>query len=502
MQKYDVVVIGAGIVGTSIARVLSQYENFKVLLVERNPDVGWGASKANTSVIHPGHEEEPDKHPLRARLCVEGNRIWHEWVEELDIPARWPGELMLASNEDEIGVQRRYLELAERNDVPGVRLVLDRDELQALDQSISPKVIAGLYAPTAGLINPMEAVIAIVENAVENGVKLLVNTEVKEVRVVAGRVEGVETSRGFIKADLVINAAGIYADRISRGAGVEDFSIRPRRGEYWVFDENVALKPSRILHSTPTHVTKGVYAITTVEGNLLIGPTAEDLGPEDREETSTTIRGLSYVWNEASRLLRALPSRTKVIRTFAGLRPEPVGTGGEWVIEACDSPWGFVNVAGMRSPGLTAAPAIAKYVLGLIDEKFHVKLVRRRTWNPNRTGMKRIRSMPRKELNGLIEERPSYGRIICMCKVVSEGEVLEAIKRIRKIGAEVTLDGVKFRTYAMVGFCQGSFCRARVVWLISESLGINMWEVNSREEGTSYGIGDVKLLRRDKVVEQ
>jgi glycerol-3-phosphate dehydrogenase len=487
-----VAVVGAGVVGASIARVLTMYEGFEVVLVEREPDVGWGVSKANTSVIHPGHEEDPRQHPLRAKLCVEGNRLWRRWVRELDIPARWPGELMVFASPEEEREARKYVELAKLNGVPGVRLVYGR-ELLALEPNVNPQALGAVYAPTAGTVSPFEAVTAIVENAVENGARLLVETEVLRVRVEGGEVKGLETTRGFVEADIVVNAAGLWADEVSRSAGVEpEFRIRPRRGEYLLFDEDVRGKPARILHTVPTPVTKGVYALTTVHGNLLLGPTAEDLPPEAKDEAGTTREGLGRVLSEAAKLLREVPPPSKVIRTFAGLRPEP--PGGEWLVKAYEDPRGFVNVAGIRSPGLTAAPALAHYVAGLISEAYGIELRRREGWNPRRVGIARLAGKSLREIDGMARANPDYGEIVCYCKMVSKAEVLEAIERIRRIGARPTIDGVKFRVQAGFGRCQGSFCRWRVALLIAQATGRPLHEVLVGRG--AYAVGDVKVLLR------
>jgi Predicted dehydrogenase len=213
-DKYRVVIVGAGIVGSSIARVLSMYENFDITLVEKEPDVGWGASKANTSIVHPGHEEEPDVHPLRAKLCVKGNEMWRTWAKELEIPVTFPGELMVFTNDEEEKRAREYIKLARANNVPGVRIIY-QEELRVMEPNIAREAKGAVYAPTGGLISPFEAVIAVVENAVENGVKLMTETEVLGVKVSEGRIKGVETNRGFIEADIVINAAGLYSDKIA-----------------------------------------------------------------------------------------------------------------------------------------------------------------------------------------------------------------------------------------------------------------------------------------------
>lgn len=479
--------------GACIARVLSMYEEFDVVVVEREPDVGWGCSKANTGIIHPGHEEDPRKHPLRARLCVRGNTLWREWAEQLSIPVKWVGELMAFTDSDEEARSREFLKLAVENGVPGVRVVYD-EEVRRLEPSISPRVKGAVYAPTAGLISPFEAVIAVIENAVENGVKLITETAVRRVTVSEGVVKGVETNNGFIEANIVINAAGVNADEISHSAGVEEsFKITPRKGQYILFGEDVPVKPQMILHTVPTPRTKGVYVVTTVHGNLMIGPTAEDIPYNEKENVSTTTTGLSYLLEEASKLIREVPKRSSIIRTFAGIRPEP--PDGNWLIKAYENPWGFINVAGIRSPGLTAAPAIAEYVLNLIVEKYGLKLKRKTAWNPYRRDITRVRHVGLEELDKLIASNPSYGEIVCYCKTVSRAEVLEAIERMKRIGLKtITFDGLKFRVYVSFGKCQGSFCRLRVARVISEETGVQLQDVVIKRD--RYGVGDVKILWR------
>jgi len=490
-----VAVVGAGIVGLSIARVLSMFKNVDVVVVEKEPDVGWGASKANTSIIHPGHEEDPNTHPLRARLCVEGNKLWRTWVKELDIPSKWPGELMVFTNSEEEKEARKYTELARLNNVPGVRIVYG-DELRILEPSISQVAIGALYAPTAGILSPFEATVALAENVVDNGGKIVVNAEVKSIRISGKAVRGVETTRGFIEADIVVNAAGLYADEVSHMAGVEnEFRIKPRKGEYIVFDEDTPVKPIRILHTTPTRITKGVYAITTTGGDLLIGPTAVDLPQELKNDTSMSSEGIDFLLDESRKLLREVPPRSSIVRTFAGVRPEP--PNGEWLIKAYEEPWGFINVAGIRSPGLTAAPAIAFHVTKLISETYGLNLERRVDWKPYRKGFPRVHGKSLQEVDELIKSNQDYGEIICYCREVSKAEIIEAVNRIKYIGSQVTLDGIKFRTKAGFGRCQGSFCRWRIAELVSRLEGIKMHEVIVKRG--EYGVGDVKKLLRERV---
>ncbi|MBO3755457.1 MAG: FAD-dependent oxidoreductase, partial [Candidatus Brockarchaeota archaeon] len=321
------------------------FENLQLYILEENYDVGGNASRANSSVIHPGHEEDPDNQPLRARLCVEGNALWKRWCEELEIPVKWVGELMLFERNEDEKEAEKYVEWARRNNVAGVRILYGED-LFKMDSSISRNVKGGVYAPTAGLISPFEAVVALVENAVDNGVRLLTETRVKRIIARNNNIVGVETSTGFIETDIVINAAGLNADQVSHSAGVEPwFRIKPRKGEYVIFDKDAEPKPSLVLHRMPTPITKGVYALTTIHGNLMIGPTAEDLPYESKIDTSTSLKGLNQLVKEAGRILRRTPPRSKIIKFFAGLRPEP--PDGKWLIKAYSQPYGFVNVAGI-----------------------------------------------------------------------------------------------------------------------------------------------------------
>jgi len=490
-ERDTVAVIGAGIVGGCIARELSRY-HLNVHLVEKEGDVGWGASKANTGIIHPGHEENPDMHPLRARLCHAGNMRWRRWTRELDIPARWPGELMVATDEGQLETLEHYRRLGERNGVDGLR-ILKGGELHEREPHLHDDVVAALYAPDAGMVAPWEAVIGVVENAHANGVHVHLDCEVTDVMVDGGAVAGVSTTAGDIAADVVVNAAGLHAGRVAAMAGVAEPSITPRRGEYVLFNENVE-GPSHIVHPTPTEKTKGVYAVTTVEGNLMLGPTAEDLPPGAFTEKATTTDGLSAIWHEAARLLRRMPSHGSVVKTFAGLRPEP--PDGRYVIRAYDRPWGFVNAAGIRSPGLTAAPAIAEHVARLLQETLDIGLREKQGWQPRRQRIARLAALSPEQQHQLIKRQPAYGRVVCRCKTVTEAEITGAIRRIQQLDGTVSLDGIKFRTLAMFGFCQGSFCRVQVARLIARELDIPLWKV--MEHGTTpYVIGDIKTLQED-----
>jgi len=485
-----VAIIGAGISGASIARVLSRYGNLEVHLIEKAPDVGWGVSKANTALIHGGYDDDPKRFPTRARLCVRGNRLWHRWVKELEIPHVWNGALIVALKDEDFDELEKLLERGRRNNVPEMRLV-DRDELFHLEPNLTREAIGALWVPIVGQIGPIPAVIAITENAVANGVRLHLETEVTGIKVEKDEVRGVETKNGFIEADIVINAAGLYADEIARMAGIDYFEIRPRKGEYWIFD---VPGPKRVLFPTPTPISKGIVVTTEVSGHLMIGPNAQDLPPEEKENLATTKEGLEQVWEGAKKLWPQLPPRSRVIRTFAGLRPEP--TGGDFIIKA-EEIYGFINVAGIRSPGLTSAPAIAYEVAEIIENSLGIELREKEKWNPYRKEISHFFTMTPEDVNGAIKKNPAYGKIVCRCNFVSEGDILEAIERMKFIGVKTpSVDSVKFRTKATTGTCQGSFCRPKIVQLLAKEYGVEPWKVTLKGRGSEIGIGDVKALLR------
>ncbi len=486
-----VIIIGAGIVGMSIARELSQYE-LDIVVIEKNSDVGWGISKANTALIHGGYDDDPERYPVRARLCVRGNEIWHRWVEELQIPHVWNGALVIASSEEERRELGVLLRRGEINGVEGMKII--EDEIFTMERNLNENALAALWIPSVGQIAPIPAVIALAENSVDNGVKIMLDTEVKGIGIENGCVSGVETNKGFVEGDIIINAAGLYADEISRMAGVDYFTIHPRKGEYWLFDDSAGPKPEHVLFPAPTKKSKGVVVTTEISGHLMIGPNAHDLSPDEKEDLSNTREGLEEVWEKARKIWPKLPPRSKVIRTFAGLRPET--EGADFIIRS-EEVRGFINVAGIRSPGLTAAPAIAREVSEILEGDLDISLVRKKKWNPHRREITHFFMMNDEGISLKIRENAAYGRIICKCNKVSEGDILEAIERMKKIGVQVpSVDSVKFRTKATTGTCQGGFCRPKIVEILSREYNVPMWDVTLKGKGTEIAVGDVKVLRR------
>ncbi len=497
-MRLRVVIIGAGIVGASIARVLSRYENLDIHLIERESDVGWGVSKANTALIHGGYDDDPVRFPLRAKLCVRGNRIWKEWVKELAIPHVWNGALVIAFNEEELKELHVLLERGRRNGVRGMRII-DRKELLTMEPGVDREAVAALSIPAVGQLAPVYAVIALVENAVTNGVKLHLETELQGIGIRGGEIKYVETSRGIMEADIVINAAGLYADGVARMVGIGNFEIHPRKGEYLLFDEDIP-GPGKVLFPAPTPLSKGVVVTTEIGGHLMIGPNARDLSPEEKNNFATTQEGLEEVWHKAARLWPHLPPRSRVIRTFAGLRPEP--TGGDFIIRA-EEVWGFIEAAGTRSPGLTSAPAIAYEVERILKEKLELPLKKKRRWTPY--GRRSIFTdvSIHKNTDELVRRDARYGKIVCRCNMVSEGEILEAIARMKYIGVKTpSIDSVKFRTRATAGICQGAFCRPKIVWLLAREYHTALWKVTLNGPGSEIGIGPIKILRSGDALEQ
>jgi len=489
LKIYDVAVIGAGITGTAIARELSKYK-LKTVLIDKEVDIAFGgATKANTGIIHAGYDDPPGSN--RAKYCPKGNSLWPKLAKELEIPFKQTGSFVIAFNEEDVKELENLLERGRKNGVPRLEIIHDKKRLAQMEPHLSPRAVAALWAPTAGIISPYEAAIALAENARENGVEILLETRVEKVKVENGEVKGVETSRGFIPAKVVVNAAGLYADEISRTAGVDYFTIHPRKGEYHIYDKRLGHLARRPLFPTPTPISKGIVVTPTVEGNLLIGPNARDIS--DKEDTSTTREGLDEVMRGAAKLIPGIEKyRRLIIRNFAGLRAEP--STRDFIVEAYDDPRGFINVAGIRSPGLTSAPAIAQAVAEMIAEKELLKLQKKEKFNPYRKAIPRVAEMPPSEANKLIKEKPEYGHIICRCEHVSEGEVIEAIRR----GA-TTLDGVKLRTRAGMGRCQGGFCTYYVLKILARELDIPEEKVTKRGKGSELFPCKVKeLVRRDE----
>ncbi|MGE5574095.1 MAG: NAD(P)/FAD-dependent oxidoreductase [Bacteroidota bacterium] len=481
--RADVAVIGAGVIGAAIARELARYD-LAVVLLEREMEPAFGTSKANSGVVHAGFHSAPGT--LEASLCVEGNVMFDEIAAELSVPFKRNGSLMVAMSLEEVDVLREYLDRGRRNGVPGLRL-LDAGEVHALEPGLSPDVVAALHAPTGGIVCPYQLTFALVENAVANGVRFMAGSPVTSLHVGNGRVTAVETAQAtIIEAEWVVNAAGLFADQIAAMAGDESFEIRPRKGEEYLLDKRVGSLVRSTVFPVPTPVSKGILVIPTADGNIMVGPTAEDVS--DRLDLATTRAGFEAVFAAARRMVPAVSPRD-VIASFAGLRA--ASSERDFIIRPSGVTRGMVHVAGIESPGLTAAPAIACMVVGILrDEGLEARA--RRGFNPIRPAPVRFSQLSRAEQARLVESDPSFGRIVCRCETVTEAEVLDAIRR----GAR-TVDGVKLRTRAGMGRCQGGFCMPRVMRILSRELGVPLEAITKRGPSSPIAPYPAKALLRE-----
>ncbi len=470
-----IAVIGAGVVGTLVARELTRFA-CQVIILEKEADVGWGVTKANSAIVHAGFHERPGT--WSARFCVEGNALFPEVCSELGVPFVRCGAYVLALEEQELPALEG---LARQGQSLGVPLeLLDRAEVLRRLPHVNPTVEGALGAPTAGITEPWALAIAAAEHAVQNGAQLRLQEKVTGLEVRSGRVVAVRTNRAVYEVDAVVNAAGLYADRVAEWAGLAVPPLTPRRGEYYLLVNITDPLRTAILFPVPTRHSKGVLVVPTVDGGLLLGPTAEDLPLEAREATETTREGLARALAGARRLVPELPLRLAV-KTFAGLRPEPAN-GDFWV--GATEVRGFYQAGGMRSPGLTAAPALARWLAAQIAADLN--LSPRGALPPFQKPL-RVHNLAPEAWDALIAQDPRYGRIVCRCNKVTEGEIVEAIRR----GAR-TLDGVKFRTRAGFGRCQGGVCTDRILALLARETGRSPEEVTLQGPGSPTVVGRVR----------
>ena len=467
---YDVIIIGAGVSGCAIARELSRYK-MKTMVLEKALDVCEGTSKANSGIAHAGYDAKPGT--LKAKLNVEGSRRMKALSEELDFPYKQNGSLVLCFDEKDRSKLEELKKRGECNGVPDIR-ILNREEVLSLEPGAGEQVVSALYAPTGAIVCPFGLTIALAENAAVNGVEFQFGTKVKVIRKAA---EGylIETNKGSFETKLVINAAGVYADELHNMVSEEKMKLTPRRGEYLLCDKLSKGIPSHTLFQLPTALGKGVLVTPTVHGNLLIGPTAEDI--EDKEGIETTAEGMELIREKAALSVKELPLR-QVITSFAGLRAH----GGEDFIigEVPDAP-GFIDVAGIESPGLTCAPAIGAYVADIVKKL--LSLAEKENFIAERRGIPSMALASGQERQRLILENPAYANVICRCEMVTEGEIIDAIRR--PVGARTT-DGIKRRTRAGMGRCQSGFCNPKVVEILARELGVDESEVLKSGEDSWY----------------
>ncbi len=471
-MNYDVAVVGAGVIGSLIARELCRY-NIKVALVEKNNDMATGTSKANSAIVHAGFDAKPGT--LKAKLNVEGTALMPELCKTLGVPFKPVGSLVVAFSDEEVETLGELLERGKANGVPGLE-IYDAAKLREVEPFISENAKAALWAPTAGIVCPYELTIAAAENAVVNGADFIRNFEVKKIGF-DGNEFTVSNGENEFKTKYIINAAGVYCDEIAALIGDTSIHTIPRKGEYMLCDKSVGHLAKHIIFQCPSKMGKGVLVTPTVDGNLLIGPSALDI--EDKEDFATTAAALSNILETAKKSVPSLTTR-EVITSFAGLRAHC--TRDDFIIEPSEKNSRFINVAGIESPGLSSAPAIAEYVRDIILKS--ASFEEKADFNPVREEPVRFRHMTNEERKALIEKNPAYGQIICRCETITEGEILDAIHA--PAGAR-DVDGVKRRTRAGMGRCQGGFCGSKVVEILARELGVEINEI------TKFG-GNSKIL--------
>ena len=492
MKNYDVIVVGCGVIGAAAAFELSKYE-LKVGIIEKENDVSLGATRANSAIIHAGFDPEPGS--LMARLNVRGSELTGDIAKMLDVSYERIGAMVIALSEDEIPVLEGLLERGNLNGVKGLRL-LDAGETRKMEPEITPDAACALYVPTSAIISPWEYCLALTETAILNGAELNLNCEVKSIeRKSSSDGEGwfVRTSGGDFFAPLIVNAAGVNAIDIHNLAAEKKYVSKPRIGEYFLLDKSEGKRVRHTIFQCPNEFGKGVLVSVTTHGNLIVGPNST---PAETGNTACSAEGLAFVRERAKRSVPGIDFR-KNIRNFAGLRATT--DSDDFIIgEAAD---GFMDCAGICSPGLSAAPAIAEYVVELIGESLKKtkkcglgdSLAKKKDF---RIGSRKLRfnSLSEDEKAEVVKNNPAYGRVICRCETITEGEILDTFK---SLVPPVSIDGIKRRTGTGMGRCQGGFCAPRIAELLVEELGYDVNDIIMDREGSEMFFGRTKGGARD-----
>lgn len=475
----DVIIIGGGVVGCSVARELSRFDA-DILLLERGNDVSVGTSKANSGIVHGGYDAKTGT--LKAKFNVAGNAMFDALARELDFPFKRNGSMVLCFDKADIGKLLELKEQGVKNGVQGLYVLEGYEAVKAMEPYVSENVVAALVVPNGGIVSPYEMTIAYAENAATNGVEFRFGSEVTAIDRIDGGLQ-VTCADGFTaQAKYVVNAAGVYADVINNMISPDKMHITARKGDYELLDKTCGYMASHTLFQMPTKMGKGVLVTPTCHGNILVGPTATDV--TDKDDVATTPEELASAFDRA---LLTMPSlnRRNIITQFSGLRAH-LDTD-DFVIGESAPVKGLYNVAGIESPGLSSAPAIAVHVAEEIAQK--LSLGKNANFVVERKGIPHFATLSSEERQKLVAENPLYGRIVCRCETVTEGEIVEAIRR--KPGA-VDMDGVKRRTRQGMGRCQAGFCTPRVMEILSRELGVPMTEVTKRGGNSQFVIGRTK----------
>lgn len=467
MEQYDVAIIGGGVIGSSIARELSRYK-LSIALFEKEEELAFGVSKSNSGIIHSGAQDHLGS--LKAKLCVQGNILSRRIAGELGIDFKEVGSLIVAFTDKERLELLQIKKDSEILGVPGLKMV-GRGWLRKQEPNLSTEAQAALYSPTTGIISPYRLVYGLCENAALNGVIFHLSSKVEKILANGSRFE-ITTPKGHYMSRYLINAAGLYADEISKMAGVNSFQIKPRKGEEYLLDKKREHLVNHVLYPLPTEKSKGILIIKTSDGNPMIGPTVHDL--DDKEDLSTSEEGLQEVLESARKMIPTI-SESDIIAYFSGLRPV---SGCDFIIRHESAAAGFVNAAGIQSPGLTSAPAIALMVCDILKSN-GLTLKKKLFFHRHQREENHLFAVSLGKTKKLIKKDPSYGDIVCRCEMVSAKEVTDAISR----GA-TTLDGIKFRTRAQAGRCHGGFCTSRLMKILAEKTHRPLLALTKRGPGS------------------
>ena len=454
-MKARIAVIGGGVIGCAVAREMSAFDA-DLLVIERAADVSEGASKANSGIVHAGHDAVPGT--LKAKFNIQGSAMMEAVCKELSVPYQQNGALVLAFHEDQIDTLYELLEQGRRNGVEGLE-ILNTDQVIALEKYTNPNVKAALHVKTSALASPYELTFALADHAKLNGAEFLFNTHVLKIEN-ADKAFQIKTDHGVIKADIVVNCAGIGAGVLHNQQSDRKVSITPRKGEYYLLDREIRPAFTHTMFQTPTKMGKGILITPTLHEGLLLGPTAMDI--EDGLDVSTTADALKAV-RQVTTVTWPEESLKTVITTFAGIRAHE--EGGDFIVGAVEGVRGAYEAIGIESPGLSSAPAIGQYLAELIADDYH--LIKKDTRNPPPAYPKPFAAMTLEEKEQAYRINPAYGSVVCRCEQITEAEIRAAIRR--PVGA-TTLDGVKRRVRAGMGRCQGGFCSPRVMEILSEEL--------------------------------
>lgn len=471
---YDVVIIGAGVSGSASARELSRYK-VKACVIDKSEDVCCGTSKANSGIVHAGFDAEEGS--LMAKLNLQGNKLMENLSKELDFSFERNGSLVICLSKEDMPRLQELYDRGIKNGVEELQILYKEDVLK-IEPNITDNVYAALYAPTGGIVCPFSLNIALAENAATNGIEFKFNTEAIDIeKIEDGFI--IKTNQGEIKTKCIVNAAGVYADKFHNMVSDKKINITPRKGEYCLLDKTTGEYVSKTIFSLPGKMGKGVLVSPTVHGNIIVGPTSTDI--EDKEGENTTREGLDLVVTKSSMNVKNIPIK-QVITSFAGLRAHE--DHHEFIIEELEDAKGFIDCAGIESPGLTSSPAIGIMIANILKEKLNLKE------NPNfipiRKGILDPNKLTIEERNKLIKNKPAYGNIICRCEMITEGEIMDAIHR--PIGAK-SLDGIKRRTRAGMGRCQAGFCSPRTIEILKRELGTTIYDVTKSGGNSNIVIG-------------